>query len=291
MKCLYTVLLFVTLIIAANAYQSEFLLEDLEKYEVNKCESDADCMEEYQLKCRIEKGKSEGYCVSRLYCHNNNEKCLYEVKNDNAYVSYQPVNSDSLLFKFEKPTIILESCSIDEYENGRCFTRYCDEDKDCFSKSCFDNVCITDSMNSTSVCTNDPTAFPSVVDLKKFDRSKLTCKLVEQEPCKNDEDCASGTCQKNPSGVKICVNYTIPKSGTGIFKLILEFLFIGFIAALIFFAFKFLRGTKSSKKDLKVKYEMEETFLKKPSREYVELEEDIEDYNLNEFEQRVNKRL
>ena len=34
MKCLYTVLLFVTLIIATNAYQSEFLLEDLANYEV-----------------------------------------------------------------------------------------------------------------------------------------------------------------------------------------------------------------------------------------------------------------
>jgi len=70
----------------------------------------------------------------------------------------------------------------------------------------------------------------------------------------------------------------------------MEILLLALVAGLIFMAIKFIRSKTGTTKDLKVKYEMEETFLKQSNKSYVELE-DIEDYDINDFERKVNKNL
>jgi len=289
MKFLSILLFFVTLIVTIYGYTTDLTLDDAKKYKVNKCKSDNDCSKNYEIKCNIEKGKKEGYCISKLYCQNNDEKCVFEVKTEKNFVSYQSVNSDSYsLFRNEKPSLILEACNEKEEDKGKCYTRECDSNSNCYSNYCKNKICITDKVNSTSVCTNDPTAFIGIG--KKFDRSKFTCKLVEQEPCKKDKDCATGKCQKGDGGDKICVIPESTSSGGGLFKLIMEILLLALVAGLIFMAIKFIRSKTGTTKDLKVKYEMEETFLKQSNKSYVELE-DIEDYDINDFERKVNKNL
>jgi len=97
--------------------------------------------------------------------------------------------------------------------------------------------------------------------------------LAEEETCKRSSDCATGSCEKI-NDVEICVVLYNNKLRIALAVLIVVLIFVaGFI---VFKAYRF-NNAKKVKKDLKVKYEMEDAFYDHSHGDYIELEE-VEDF-------------
>ncbi|ORX41954.1 hypothetical protein BCR36DRAFT_338379 [Piromyces finnis] len=285
MKLLNFFTLFVTLYVAqCFAQRMDITLEKIKEFKVNTCKSDSDCKKEYETSCYKPNKDKDGYCLSKLFCRSN-EKCIYEIYQEkNALlVNYQDVNTGRSYFATDiKPQIILESCNEKEAKNGNCFTRECSKAEECSSGRCENGVCITND-KPLHICTNDSSYFPSVKEGDDFARDKLTCKFVEQEICKKNSACANHSCIKM-DGQHICA-LKQEKESTNLFSKFINFILelIGIVIAgtVIFFIVKHCMRNKSNRrvrKDLKVKYEMEEAFLKDNTKDYVELE-DIDEYD------------
>jgi len=291
MKFYNVFVLFFTLFVAQSyAYKVDITLEKAKELKVNTCKSDKDCSKEYETTCYKPDKKKDGHCTSKLFCRTK-EKCIYELYHEEKalLINYKNVSTGSSFFFIEtRPQVILESCNEKEAKNGNCFTRECTKAEECSSGKCQNSVCVTNE-KPLYLCSNDPTSFVGVKE-KDFKRDKLTCKLVEQEPCKKGNECMYNACNKI-DGNRICAAKPQKSSSffSKLFKYGLELLGLVCVGTLIFLGIRFfmMKKNRGGKKDLKVKYEMEETFFKN-NKDYVELEE-IDENDLDQVRKYSNK--
>jgi len=286
MKFLSNFILFICslLITQSFGYLTNYTLNDAKDLKIETCKSDKDCKKNFQVSCFIKEGKKEGHCISTLYCRND-EKCVYKVEDNEkkTYVSYEPVSSLISLLQLNTPTLILESCNSKEASVGSCYTRKCEKKESCLSNNCDKEICITNHKKPLYICSNDASTFKGT-NSDKFDRSKLTCKLAEQEICKKNNECTTNKCGKVNKD-KICIS----SSNNNKRRFIIEILLIVLFALIAFVTLRCCLRRKAHgkvKKELKVKYENEEAFLNNKS--YVELE-DIDEFNIADVEKKCNK--
>lgn len=291
--------LFITLfLLKVYGYETEYTLDVVKELKLITCKSDKDCNKGYQTNCLIPEGKKEGHCITTLYCHGNNDKCVFEVveeENENdskdkdkkspVVVTYEHVNTIQNEEEIQEPTLILESCNKEEASLKNCFTRKCEKNEQCFSGTCENNVCITDEKKPLYICSNDKNIFEGLSDNNNFKIDSLTCKLAEEEICKESADCVTGNCQKleDIEDTSIC---TLSYSGMEKVKFIFEIFLLILFIIISFLIFKSCGKRRTHKKELKVKYEMEEIFLNQSNRNYIELEE-VDDYDIDEAQKNL----
>ncbi|KAG4093779.1 hypothetical protein H8356DRAFT_999733 [Neocallimastix lanati (nom. inval.)] len=286
MKYSQSIALFVTLFfLNVFGYKTDFNLEGAIKLKIDSCKTDADCKKDYQTRCLISEEDNKGYCISTLYCHEDN--CVFESteekndtkKEDPVIVNYEPVSYGYFHFNNgQTPTIILESCSKEEAALEKCYTRECSKNEQCFSGVCQNKVCISNKKSPLYICSNDKSVFKGVEEDDIFKTDSLTCKLDEEQVCKDDSDCGCGSC-KNVDNTQIC---SLQKTKNLTFTFICGIMACAFIVFYISWKSCINIKHRKTQKDLKIKYEMEEAFLNHHnSRNYVELE-DVDDYDINE---------
>ncbi|OUM58666.1 hypothetical protein PIROE2DRAFT_64265 [Piromyces sp. E2] len=259
----------------------------------NTCKTDKDCAKDYELSCYKPDEKKDGYCTSKLFCRSK-EQCIFEVfqEDKGLLVNYKNVSSGSSFFAIEtKPQLIIESCNENEAKNGYCFTRECSKNEECSSGRCVDSVCVT-SKNPLYLCTNDPNNFVNV-KADGFARDKLTCKVAEQETCKHAVDCMNYLCH-TLDGNRICADAREVESTNWFVKLIkfiCELLILLSVGDLIYIGVRYYMNKRAygrGRSDTKVRYEMDEAFLRDNHKKYVELEE-IDDYDFEQVRKYGNK--
>jgi len=284
-------------LVKVYGYQTKYTLDVVKKLKADTCHSDKDCTKKYQTKCHIESGHKKGYCISTLYCHGNNDHCVYEVEqeknieenNPAIFVNYKNVHAvknTTTNHDTQKPTLILESCNDEEAFMEKCTTRECEEDTQCFSGICRDKICITNEKKPLYLCSNNKIVFQGYDHLKDFKPNRFTCKLVEEEICQVNTDCATGSCQMGENA-KICM---ISKSGNSLYilRIILEIILIKLLIIILIILIISCKKYKLYRKELKIKYEIEEIFLNDNNKAYIKLE-DVDDYDIDEAQMKLNK--
>jgi len=165
--------------------------EEVLKYKPPNCNDDKECPN--NVKCM------KGYCNTIFFCQNDDCK---EQREGMSYEYHLDVNT----YKSSNTTdLILESCPEEARNIGKCFTRYCEKDENCYSNKCINNTCIANKDITTNICL--------------YYSDEMTCTKPTQESCTTNEECYPGTCNE----YNFCVEVTEPWHFYSLFNLILLF--------------------------------------------------------------------
>ncbi|OUM56714.1 hypothetical protein PIROE2DRAFT_21589 [Piromyces sp. E2] len=202
---------------------TNYTIKDIENI---KPENSYPCPKEssYDVSLEITTKKGEKFltCDYQYLCSKENEKCILFNAPMGLDEYYSPGYDNNVYGKAYEiyksyEHLILVGCSKERYKQKKCNTDTCNSDKDCFSNSCVNGVCMANKNNPIYLCR----------PVKENSEVKVKCLSSFEENCKNDSDCTSNaSCTKD----NVCVIERIEENNSQNYTTII---IIGIIAAIV----------------------------------------------------------
>ncbi|OUM58643.1 hypothetical protein PIROE2DRAFT_16021 [Piromyces sp. E2] len=128
-------------------------------------------------------------CKGKKDCPKDSQDCIY----DRCYYKYfcrddecMSNSNSTLIYNKDSKVkgLIVDVCTPEAIKSKACSTPACNSNDECFSKSCINNICMSNNSLPIIRCSNDYVrGIPT-----------MKCKRKAYEHCEKDDECFSGYC-------------------------------------------------------------------------------------------------